>query len=783
MVFDNIPDELKRYRQFCVWRYEEPDGRKLTKVPYCPTTGHAAAVDDPSTWVDFNTACRAVVETEHYSGIGFVLTENDPFAFIDLDNPGDDKDAMDKQLQIYNEFDSYAELSPSGNGLHILVYGQLKRGRRRGKIEVYSSGRYMTMTGNVYRHAPIRDCNVQLNSLYDRLGEGRNLDMFYAGAEAERFTDEKLIEVASTAANAEKFNDLFYHGNWQGHYPSQSEADFALFDIIAFYSQNGQQTQRIFLQSALAQREKSRAQYRINYMLARCFDRMIPPVDYEALRERVERVIEEKARRIEPSTPFPTNGIQQTPIIEQKVNIEQPIGLKLPGMNEPITMPPGLVGEIAEFIYAQAPRPVKEIALITSLGITGGVCGRSFNVSGTGLNQYFVLLANTGTGKEASASGANKLFHSIAKQVPSAKGFLGPGTIQSSQALMNHLAKKQTSFCSILGEFSEFFSQMGNPKAAPNMKTLKALMLQLYSKSGYGMRFDDVIWADKDKNIEGIVSPAFSFVGECTPQKFYEALHDGMIEEGLLPRFTIIEYDGPRVPENKNHMMVQPSFGLVERFSSLCAHSIGLNTQNKAIDVKMNEEATELFELYNVFCDNQINTTSSSVRKHLWTRARLSAMKLAALVAVGLNPYSPSICKNCAYWAIALINRGASNIIDKFSTGDVGTIADEDVQITKLVSTIREYATLEYGKIAKYMPSNGEELYKQKLIPYSYLQKKLTSALVFKNDRLGPTNAIKRGIKTLCDRGDLQEVQKSILMKNFNTVAMTFAISDAKLLG
>ena len=52
-------------------------------------------------------------------------------------------------------FDSYAEVSPSGTGVRVWVVGTLagllpsgKEGRRRGPIEVYDGGRYLTVTGH-----------------------------------------------------------------------------------------------------------------------------------------------------------------------------------------------------------------------------------------------------------------------------------------------------------------------------------------------------------------------------------------------------------------------------------------------------------------------------------------------------------------------------------------------------------------------------------------------------------------------------------------------------------
>ena len=55
------------------------------------------------------------------------------------------------------------------------------------------------------------------------------------------------------------------------------EADFALVDILAFYSHNKAQIARIFRASALGQRDKAKRNDYVNYMLNKCFDRILPP--------------------------------------------------------------------------------------------------------------------------------------------------------------------------------------------------------------------------------------------------------------------------------------------------------------------------------------------------------------------------------------------------------------------------------------------------------------------------------------------------------------------------
>ena len=46
--------------------------------------------------------------------------------------------------------EGYVEISPSGTGVHIIVEGTVRDGgMRKGPIEMYSRGRFFTITGEV----------------------------------------------------------------------------------------------------------------------------------------------------------------------------------------------------------------------------------------------------------------------------------------------------------------------------------------------------------------------------------------------------------------------------------------------------------------------------------------------------------------------------------------------------------------------------------------------------------------------------------------------------------
>jgi len=782
MAFELIPGEMRIYPQWIVWRFEESDGTKPTKVPYSAHTGRKASVTDPTTWTSFEQAV-ASLDSGMYSGLGFVLTEADPFGFIDLDDPFERKSdggykhgsveecqrVMDRQLRIYNEFDSYAERSPSGNGLHIIIKGKLESGRKRSSVEVYSQQRFMTMTGNVYRDSPINDYTDLFVALWQQMGKGNVANVVYAGLAEATESDEDIVSRAMHAENGDKFSRLMA-GNWEDEYSSHSEADLALINILAFYTQNRAQIVRIFQRSGLGARDKAKRVDYLNWNINKSFDRMLPPVDIEGLQNQLNEILEKRAREERPAASEDSNA---TPAV--KVTAE------LPELSKDVySVPPGLVGELAQFIYSQAVRPVPEIALAGALGLMAGIVGRAYNVSNTGLNQYVLLLAETGAGKEAIASGVDKLMSHVVRTVPAATEFIGPGEIASAQALIKYMAKSASSFVSMVGEFGIYLQQMASVNAAPHLMGLRRMMLDLYNKSGEGKVLRPSIYSDKDKNTTAVQAPSFTLLGESTPEKFYEGLHEGMISEGLLPRFLVIEYHGQRPDLNDNHVYAQPSFELIDRLSTVCAHALMLNSQHKAIAVQQDAQATAIFKQFNHHCDMNIRSADREVRRHLWNRAHIKALKLAALVAVGNHPYDPTINADVATWAINLVVADVRNMLARFDAGEIGVDNDETKQLAKAVSTIKDYVVSPWSEVAKYAGESAGRLHQEKIIAYSYIQRRLASVAVFRKDRQGATGAIKRTLKTLTERGDLQEVSRATLAKDYGTSAVAYMIANPK---
>lgn len=786
MSYDNIPDELKVLKQWTRWRLEDIGAKKPTKVPYQPNN-NLANVNDPSSWSTFDEVVKSklnwdynlvfdqmsLVQDTGCTGIGFIFQEGGGYSFIDLDDTSGDIAAYDRQIKIYREFDSYSEISPSGKGLHIIVKGAVPSGRRRNFIEIYSSQRYATFTGNVYNHQPIKDCQDKLLQLWEQMGSGGVATNLYKGDDHEKFNDQEIIGQASKASNGAKFTEL-YSGKWQDSYQSQSEADFALIDIISFFTQNKNQISRIFHSSQLGRRDKAKRKDYIAWMINKSFDRMLPLIDFDGFKIALDQKIAE-ANQLK----LPLAGVAQ--LVEPTPHKGLVVGSS-PAAST-IALPPGLLGELAQFIYAAAPRPVPEIALAAAIGLMAGICGRAYNISGTGLNQYVLLLAMTGTGKEAMASGIDKLMNSVRSTVPTSAHFIGPSEIASGQALVKHMNKTSQCFVSILGEFGLRLETMSSPTANAAEKTLKRVLLDLYNKSGNGQVFRPSIFADADKNVNVTEAPSFSILGESTPERFYGALNEDMISEGLLPRFLLVEYNGARPKLSDHHLTTVPTMALTNTFASLIAMVEQVMFAKRVINVEQTEEALKLTADFDKYADAQINNTQKEVIRQLWNRAHIKILKLSALVAVGVNMSNPVILPDYVQWAMDIVQNDIRALSHKFEQGLIGTNTFEIKQQNEVIRMIKDFIVKDWEYCSKYCEGkNMATLHNSKVVPYAYLNKRLAPIACFKNDRGGGTNALKRALQVLTDSDKLREVGKQDLASKYGTSQRAFIVSDMSLL-
>ena len=256
-------------RQWLVWRSEERDG-KPTKIPYSPLTGQRASSTTPETWAGYREAVRAC-EEHGYGGVGFVFTPEDDLCGVDLDSCLDPETGEIEgwAREIIEELDSYAEISPSGTGVHVLVRGELPEGRnRKGRFEAYDRGRYFTVTGKHLPGTPrsIEGRQEELEGVVRRVfgeesADGNGAPVTAPGRADNGLPDEGVVRKALSASNGERFARL-WAGDTSG-YGSHSEADLALCGMLAFWTGgDAARIDALFRQSGLYRKKWDRDDYR-----------------------------------------------------------------------------------------------------------------------------------------------------------------------------------------------------------------------------------------------------------------------------------------------------------------------------------------------------------------------------------------------------------------------------------------------------------------------------------------------------------------------------------------
>lgn len=778
-LWAHIPVELTTRAQWCI---AGPD-----KAPHAvgPNGLYRASVTDPRTWMTFNAAATYA----HAQGlhIGYVISDNDPYACIDLDVCDADSQArkgqpidqtkwttaqeFDRYWSIVQHFDSYTERSTYGKGLHIWVTANIGHGCKRDGVEVYSQERFIICTGDrISPRVALEDRQLMLDNMVSQMRGIRHQETTLVELEEED-SDDEIYERASTAGNADKFNELCA-GRWQKlGFPSQSEADLALMSMFTFYSASNEQCRRLFRCTALGKRDKAvRDDKYLNFTLTLIRAR-------QAHEEKLKRSGEESARNlvasmnaqaqhaaatpmsvppaVEPAihpVPLPVAAAQAAPITPQL----------LASMDEGMPYPPGFAGYLAQFIYSSAPRPVKEVAIVATIGLLAGICGRAWYIQGSGLNIYMILIARSAVGKEAMHSGISAILKSTVNQCPGIMQFVNFADFASGPALTKACAASN-SFVNVAGEWGRKLRKlaMDDGRDGP-MASLRTSMTNLYQKSGPQAIVGGINYSNAENNVQSVSGVAFSMIGETTPSTFYDSLTESMMEDGFLSRFNIVEYEGMRPPLNTNPVL-ELNKPLADHLGSLARKALQVNsTMNGNVPVDRDTEASQIIAAFELECDLQINRTTDESVRQMWNRAALKVMRIAALLAVGDDFGHPCVRKVHVDWALMLVRKDIQIMQRRMESGDVGM--GDHTREKKALAIMADYIRNGAGdgyKVPAKMHTNG-------IIPRKYLQMRAARAACFSQHKLGSTAALDQVLRSLVDNGYIMESDKKSLSDNYN---------------
>jgi putative DNA primase/helicase len=168
--FDRMPSELKLLKNWVLWAAVW-SGTKWNKRPI-QISGYGASTTNPKHWSSFGNVKQAYehaakrghmelrekgkpVQQLPVGGVGFVFDGSPDenglvLAGVDFDKVISEGRIAPIAKKRIKRLGSYTELSVSGGGLHVILKARpLKSGIAHDGVEMYTSGRFFTMTGEV----------------------------------------------------------------------------------------------------------------------------------------------------------------------------------------------------------------------------------------------------------------------------------------------------------------------------------------------------------------------------------------------------------------------------------------------------------------------------------------------------------------------------------------------------------------------------------------------------------------------------------------------------------
>lgn len=265
MNYNTIPEILKQLPNWVA---------RVDKFPVDPNTGLNADCNYPQTWGTFEQAVCFVGQPDIMNNIcdGIGIELNAPYCGIDIDDCRDTEtgELTREALDIIRTMDSYTEISPSGTGVHILYMndGNKYPERRKKKyidetqqLEMYQTGRYFTVTGNVLDgYNTFAERAAAADQVYKTYMEDSEPEQTapqsrkktpFLPSYSTTLSDNEIIEKAAAAKNGAKFSAL-WNGDTSAYNNDDSRADLALCNTLAYWTcRDSSAIDRLFRQSAL----------------------------------------------------------------------------------------------------------------------------------------------------------------------------------------------------------------------------------------------------------------------------------------------------------------------------------------------------------------------------------------------------------------------------------------------------------------------------------------------------------------------------------------------------
>lgn len=654
---ESIPAFMRAQSRWAPCKIVPRKGRpdKTDKIP-----GAGLKVDNPRAWLPFDKA-RASHEKwpKDYPGISFVMTDLQGLVGIDLDNCVAGGQLAPWAADLVKRARSYAELSPSGTGVHIFVRGSLASvdgcdGQdwqhaispdTDERIEVYGGGgRHITVTGHLVRGAAadVQDAPAGffqwLWETYPRRGSRS------VAAPTVDMPDLKECPPLDQLHLPVHARDFLESGECRGSDRSQelAAATAALYatglidgQVLRALADN-EHAMRVALEHRRDDPEAALL-YLWTHHCAKYRDKVGAPSpdEFEVIpAANGPRMLLEDAPEVPPPAPQRSDAPSAFP--------------------EPF---PGPMRALVDAVLAVAPKPQPELATLAALIAMAASCPGSIR-TGSGLrpNLYGVGVAETGAGKDLPRSAAVELARAGGAKII--------GKPASGQGLEDEIESGRGMLAEV-DEIAHMFEASNAPKAAPYLIELASVLLKLFTASQGTYNTRVLAKSKSNQPARAVRHPCFSLLGFTTPQKLGTALTFGNIADGLGGRMLFVRGRDDVAPRRARGAFRVPKE--VEQAADALQHACSMADlvhDNGEIVVREDKPAAALLEHLVAALEQRPAVGDADFAQALFVRAYEKVERIAAVLAVWASPQAPVITRAHVEWAHRVVAASDAALLD-----------------------------------------------------------------------------------------------------------------------
>lgn len=335
---------------------------------------------------------------------------------------------------------------------------------------------------------------------------------------------------------------------------------------------------------------------------------------------------------------------------------------------------PGALGEVVRFANTTAPQPQPDFAVSAALALGSVVAGRRYAAQPRNnfTSLYFVNVGPSASGKEHARTIINAVLE--AAEWPQ---LIGPAGYSSDSAVFSALLH-QPAHIAIIDEIGAL---LGNAQA-DGMYYARAAMTALVEAWGVCHRSlrpkaNSTLGLAKDQAdallARVVHNPALTLLGMTTPRTFYGSINEASIEGGFLSRLLVIQTEIGRQPLNAAAPLDVPEaiiqwvqasrFHASER-GNLAATDLGAGARQSPTPIPTDAAALAVLNAYSEEARQSMDALDDEGMAELEGRSAEKAMRIAAIVAVSVDPCTPRITEGIAEWAVRYVRHWTARTVD-----------------------------------------------------------------------------------------------------------------------